>query len=36
MLTKHKRLPENIRGLRIIDIIPKYSDVSEILVNLTN
>ena len=36
MLTKHKRLPENIRGFRIIYIIPKYSDVSEILVNLVN
>ena len=35
MLTKYKRLSENIRGFRIICIIPKYSDVSEILVNLT-
>ncbi len=36
MLTKYKRLSENIRGFRIIYIILKYSDVSEILVNLTN
>ena len=36
MLTKYKRLSENIRGFRIIYIIPKYSDVSEILVNLVN
>lgn len=36
MLTKHKRLSDNIRGFRIIYIIPKYSDRSEILVNLTN
>ena len=35
MLTKYKRLSENIRGIRIISIISNYSDVSEILVNLT-
>ena len=36
MLTKHKRLSDNIRGFRIIYIILSYSDRSEILVNLTN